>query len=432
MNNFQTILVAIFLSFFVFAVLIFSGVIKIGNDEGVLKGKVTIWGTWPNSVFRDSIESITAANQNLSLNYVRKDPFSYQQDLIEAFADGQAPDLFIITPDMIQRNDNFIYKIPYASYPEKTFRDSYIDGASVYLDDEGIIGMPLVVDPMVLYYNKDILSNEGIVNPVRTWDELFDLNNILTEREDSGVINRSMIALGQYNNINNAKEILSTLLIQNNNPIVGREGKTYYSLLNSNLLNLSVSPIEAVIQFFISFSNPSNTAYSWNQSLPSSFDMFTSGKLAFYIGRASELFNIETVNPNLSFDVTEIPQIKDSPTKRTYGEIYAIVVSKRSRNINLAFLVSGELNKPAYLNNLSIATSLPPASRFLLADKPVDNPYLFSFFNSALVSRSWADPDKQKSNLIFKEMIENILSNRLPLSQAINKANGQLDLLMKK
>jgi hypothetical protein len=49
-----------------------------------------------------------------------------------------------------------------------------------------------------------------------------------------------------------------------------------------------------------------------------------------------------------------------------------------------------------------------------------------------LVSRSWADPDKQKSNLIFKEMIENILSNVLPLSQATNKANGQLDLLMKK
>jgi hypothetical protein len=158
-----------------------------------------------------------------------------------------------------------------------------------------------------------------------------------------------MIALGQYNNINNVKDILSTLLIQNNNPIVGREGKSYYSLLNSNLLNLSVSPIEAVIQFFISFSNPSNTAYSWNQSLPSSFDMFTSGRLAFYIGRASELFNIERVNPNLSFDVTEIPQIKDSPTKRTYGEIYAIVVSKRSSSISSAFLVSGELNKPDYL-----------------------------------------------------------------------------------
>jgi ABC-type glycerol-3-phosphate transport system substrate-binding protein len=102
MNNFQTILVAVFLSFFVFAVLIFSGVIKIGSEKGVLKGKVTIWGTWPSSVFRDSIESITSANDNLTLNYVNKDPLTYQQDLIEAFADGRGPDLFIITPDMIQ------------------------------------------------------------------------------------------------------------------------------------------------------------------------------------------------------------------------------------------------------------------------------------------------------------------------------------------
>jgi ABC-type glycerol-3-phosphate transport system substrate-binding protein len=41
--------------------------------------------------------------------------------------------------------------------------------------------MPLFVDPIVLYYNKDILSNEGIVNPPRTWDELFLLNSVLTK-----------------------------------------------------------------------------------------------------------------------------------------------------------------------------------------------------------------------------------------------------------
>jgi len=432
MNNFQTVIVAIFLSFFVFAVLIFSGVIKIGSDPGVLKGRITIWGTLPNSVYSGLIESIVNKNQNLSLNYSSKDTASYQQDLIEAFADGRGPDLFIITPDMIQRNDNFILKIPFASYPEKNFRDSYIDGASIYLDNQGIIGTPLFVDPIVLYYNKDILSNEGLVNPPKTWDELFELNQILTRRENDGTIHRSMIALGQYNNINNVKEILATLLLQNDNPIVRRDKGSYFSLLKSNLLNLSISPIEAVLRFFISFSNPSNTAYSWNQSLPSSFNMFTSGKLAFYIGKASELFNIEAVNPNLSFDVTEIPQIKDYKTKRTYGDIYAIVINRRSPNINLAFQVVGELSRPEQSKQLSIRASLPPASRILLADKPVDNPYLFTFFNSALIARSWADPDKIKSDLIFKEMIDNILSNKLSLTQAVNKADGQLDLLMKK
>jgi ABC-type glycerol-3-phosphate transport system substrate-binding protein len=175
MNNFQTILVAVFLAFFVFAVLIFSGAINIpggGKDEGIT-GKIVIWGTFPNSVMTDSIDSFGSENKNLNLVYFKKEVSTYQQDLIEAFANGKGPDLFIITPDMIQRNSNFIYKIPYASYPKKTFTDSFIDGANIYLDNDGIMGFPLVVDPIVLYYNKDILTNEGIVNPPKTWDELF-------------------------------------------------------------------------------------------------------------------------------------------------------------------------------------------------------------------------------------------------------------------
>ena len=52
MSNFQTILVAIFLAFFVFAVLIFSGVIKIDGltkDKSIPGGKVVVWGTFPSS-----------------------------------------------------------------------------------------------------------------------------------------------------------------------------------------------------------------------------------------------------------------------------------------------------------------------------------------------------------------------------------------------
>lgn len=434
MSNFQTILVAIFLSFAVFAVLIFSGVIKIGSSKpgpNNLQGKVVIWGTFPSAPLIDVFDSVS--DKNLTVSYVKKDLSTYQQDLIEAFANNQAPDLFIITPDMLQRNDNFIYKIPYGSYPQKTFMTSFIDGASIYLNKESVLGFPVIVDPMVLYYNKDILTNEGIVYPPKSWDELFNMNSTLTKRDNSGKIFQSMIALGQYSNINNAKDIIATLLIQNNNSIVERGVDSgYVSTLKDNNLNLPVSPIEAVLKFFVEFSNPSITSYSWNRSLPNSLDMFTSGKLAFYLGRASELFNIQSINPNLSFDVTQIPQIKNSTAKRTYGDIYALAVNKNSASLATAFGVAGMLSQGDDAKNLSVSLSLPPASKILLADRPVDNPYLFTFFDSALITRSWLDPDKAKSNSIFRELIENLLSNNLSISEAVNKAQGQLELLLKK
>ena len=434
MNNFQTILVAIFLAFFVFAVLVFSGTIKIGGSSSSeeAKGSIVIWGTLPSSALSDSVSSIGRNNKSLQVKYSMKDASVYQQDLIESFANDNGPDLFIITGDMIQKNNNFIYKIPYANYPQKTFTDTFIEGANIYLDGENVLGFPLVVDPMVLYYNKDILTNEGVVYPPKTWDELFTLNPTLTKRDNSGTISQSMIALGQYNNINNVKDILATLLIQNDNPIVERaSSQKYVSTLNSSSSGSNTSSLQNVLSFFMEFSNPSNSAYSWNRSLNSSLDVFTGGKLAFYLGRASELFNIESINPNLSFDVTQIPQIKDSANKRTYGEIYAIVLNKKSTSLSTAATVAKELSTGEGAKILSTELSLPPASRTLLADKPED-PYLFTFFNSALISRSWLDPDKDKSNTIFKDLIENILSNNLSESEAMSKAQGQLELLLAK
>jgi ABC-type glycerol-3-phosphate transport system substrate-binding protein len=435
MSNFQTILVAIFLAFFVFAVLIFSGVIKIDGLTGkdnLPKGKVVVWGTFPSSSLSKVFDDISKDNKELNVSYKRKDTSFYQEDLIEAFANGEGPDLFIITADMIQKNENFLYKIPYTSYPEKTFRESYIDGADIYLDTEGVLGFPLVVDPLVLYYNKDILSNEGIVSPPKTWDELFILNSSLTKKENSGAISESMIAMGQYGNVNNVKDILSMLLAQNDNPIIKRGEKTgYVSTLDDSTSSTFVSPVEAVLKFFLEFSNSSSAVYSWNRSLPNSLDMFVGGELAFYLGKASELFTIESMNPNLSFDVTQVPQIKDTKAKRTIGDIYLTAINKRSTNLTSAFGVATMLSQGEVAKAFGAAVSLPPTSRALLSEKPTDN-YLFTFFNSALISRTWLDPDKAKSDMIFRELIENLLSNQLSMDIAINKAEGQLELLNKK
>jgi hypothetical protein len=50
---------------------------------------------------------------------------------------------------------------------------------------------------------------------------------------------------------------------------------------------------------------------------------------------------------------------------------------------------------------------------------------------SAIVSRSWLDPNKTSSDAIFNELIQNILSNKLSVSDSINKAQGQLDSINK-
>ncbi|MEI7688890.1 MAG: extracellular solute-binding protein [Candidatus Nomurabacteria bacterium] len=432
MNNFQTILVAIFLAFFVFGVLVFSGLINIGGSKtgkDAITGKIVVWGTLPYNQTSDLLDHLSGSGSKFTIKYVQQDENTYQNSLTEAFAKDQGPDLFILKPDMILRNSGFIYTIPYASYSEKSFRTTYIDGSDILLNKDGVMGYPLLVDPLVLYFNKNILANEGILYPPSTWNELFTLSSKLIKKRSDGAVTQSMIALGEYDNVNHSKDILSMLLLQNKNPIVSRTD-TGYILNLRDLAPDKTVPIEQVLNFFLEFSNPSKDSYTWNRAMDNSFDMFIKGNLAFYIGYASELFKIQSVNPNLSFDVAMIPQLKNTDAKTTYGQIDSVFISKKSKNLNSAFGVAALISSPDFLKDLAISASLPTADRSLLNVKPQD-PYLLTFFNSAIVSKSWLDPDKDKSNSIFSELVENSLSNKLSSLDAIDKASNQLDLIVR-
>ena len=420
MNNFQTILVSVFLAIFAFAVLIFSGLLDIGNKIGKNKepvGKIIVWGTVPSTDISKAFLDITTANREVEISYLQKDPDSYQADLVEAFARDNGPDLFIITSSMVLRNDSFIYKIPYTAYPKKTFIDNFIDGASIYAGTDSITALPFAVDPMVVYYNKDIMTNQGIAKQPNYWNELFELSSQLTQKKDDGTINQSMIALGRYDNVKHAKDIISTLLLQNNNPIIQLYSDRYRTSISLKEPNSEKSIAEEALSFYTEFSNPNYKAYSWNRSMPNSLDAFTSGKLAFYLGRASELFYIQEVNPNLSFDVKEMFQTPDT-NRRTYGDIYAMAINKKSKNIDLSVYIARLVSEGEYAEKMSQAISLPPVSRTVLASKPKDT-YMYTFYNSALISRSWFDPDSKKTNDIFNEMFDSILSNKLNISSAL-------------
>lgn len=434
MNNFQTILVAIFLAFFIFAVMIFSGMIKIGGSSSASKslaGKITIWGTFNSPDIYKVFDNTRDVNRDLIIDYAARNESNYKESLIEGFASGKGPDIFFITPDMVQKFSDYVYIIPYASYPEKAFRDAFIDGADAYLGQEGIVGFPIVTDPMVMYYNKDIIANEGVVSPPVYWDELFNLGSKLTKKKNDGTILQSMIALGRYENITHAKDILATLLLQGNNPIIKRTLTGGYTSTINDTSGDGTSSFEPILNFYTGFSNPSDSAYTWNRALPESIDSFTGGKLAFYLGRASELFKIQSVNPNLSFDVTSIPQIKNSATKRTYGEIYAVAVNKKAVDLATTLGVASLISTGDVAKNFAAAVSLPPASKALLAERPTD-PYLYTFFNSTIISRTWLDPDDTLSNKVFSELIENIVSNKLEVDSAISKAQLQLNFIIKK
>lgn len=422
MKNFQTILMVIFGAGAIIGIFIFSGFIKIGEDpENELKGSVVIWGEIEESSFNNAINSVIGnLSKNLTITYVKKNKDTYQSELLNAFARGIGPDLFMVTPSTMLANNDFVYKIPYESFSELSYRNKYIDGADIFLDGQGIKALPLVVDPLVLYYNKNILANEGIAIPPYYWDDLFKINSLITKKQDDGNIKESMIALGEYDNVFNAKAILSNLLLQSGNKIVSRDedGRLY-----STISEESAVP---ALRFFMEFSNKDLPAFSWSKSLPGSRYMFTSDRLALYVGFASEIFEIEKINPNLSFDVKEIMQTRDSKNKKAFGNIYALGISKSSRNLPAAFAVAFALTSDTSISELSKSLSLPPSTRSLLSI-PQKEPYLEIFFKSAIISNAWLEPGEMNTDSIFKELIDNVSSKKFEIKGALERANTQIN-----
>ncbi len=425
-TNFQVAILIIFGFFILLGVVLFStSKLKPGTD--VVDAPVVMWGTLSSEVVSRLTEKITADNKvSLQLTYVQKKPASFEKDLVEAIADGSGPDIVLISQDMIAKNTNKFVTISFATYSLRTFKDSFVDVGSVYLKSDGAVAIPFIVDPMVMYWNKTHFVNASVVNPPKEWSEFSEIVKKLTKKDSNFNIMQSGTALGEYQNILHAKDILSMLFLQAGAKIVTRNpDDSYRSSLYSNS-SLSDKPAGIIaLSFYTDFANPAKDSYTWNKSLKPSLDSFTSGDTSIYFGYASELAGISLKNPNLNFDVAKVPQVTGANKKSVFARIYGLAILKSSKSQNSAFNHIKALTSADSISVLSELTNLPPVRKDVLTAGSAD-PYMQIFNDSALIADTWIDPNSSDTDIVFKKMIESVIIGRESVDSAVNIADGEL------
>ena len=276
-----------------------------------------------------------------------------------------------------------------------------------------------------------MLNSAFIVSVPKYWDEITATVPQMVKSDGSGRISIAGINMGTFDNIAESKAILAELLIQNENRIVGIDPSSgkYRSLLGFD--TQSFERTKQSIEYFSSFSNIEKSNYSWNEALPPSLDMFIAGDLAYYIGRASEIANIRKKNPNLDFDVTFFPQVRDTTRISTFGYLTGIAISKQTKNLEASLAVASSLSGTSVTGPLASELGQAPTRFDLLANKPED-PYLSLFFQSAQVTDAWVDPDPQSSNTIFRNLMRSVNARALSIQDAINQAHTELNTLLER
>ena len=414
---------------------IFTGAIPISrtSDENGIAGQISVWLP-ENRAYAEKIisEDFRQANEKINVSFKKIPDGIYEREILEALAANNAPDVWLLSHELVFKHQNKISPIPFSQITKRTYLDTFIDAADIYLKPDNekdaghIIGLPLSIDPLVLYWNKDLFSGAGISQPPKTWDEFLDFSQKLTQADLAGNINQSGAALGEFNNIRRAKDIISLLILQTGNPIVEKEERK--AVLNEKF-GAPLNPAASAIRFFNEFSDSKKASYGWNLTLTEAQNAFASQKLGMYFGFASEYEKIARQNPHLNFDVVEAPQIKGGRIKATYGQMDALVLSKEAANSQAAWQLVIYLTSYDVQKKIQDEIGRPSVRRDVLA-QPGPQIQSATFNNSAVKTRLWLDPDAEKTYEIFKNMAESVKTGKINPEEASRKAKDRLQGLL--
>ena len=426
---FELTLIVVFIILMLFSLLFLSGYKPKKNTDGPVIGTVTIWGTLPKDRMEETLAAIEKQNEAyMGVSYKEIADNEFDSTLINALADEKGPDVILVSHEHLVSLRSKIAPISYEKYPVVDFRTSYIDGAQIYALTDGLYAYPLMVDPLMMYWNKNIHATDNLLEAPKTWESLVnDYLPTLIRRDADRSITRSVVAMGEYKNIHNAFGIVTALLLQaGSEGVINDVGNNYKINLN-NSKDGSIQPLKVSTDFYTRFSKPSNSLYSWNRSFSSDKDRFLAEDLALYFGYGSEAHDIEKQNPNLSFDIAELPQGASATVRRTYGRFYGLSALKSSDNLAGTLAVMQSLTSKDSAEKIAKLYDMVPVQRSSVSSGSNDT-YGRLAYKSAPVSYGWLSPSQEVVNDIFTTMTQDINENRKDLDSAVSDTLGRLEL----
>ena len=418
------------------------------------------WRVWDGpDDFAEIIEQYHRLHPNITINYRKLRYEEYEQALIEAFAVDRGPDIFSIhntwmrkyqskgllapVPDKImmvypQAKGNIKKEVVYKKITRRSItpaqvKNDYVD--VVYNDvviktkdeesgqiKEMVYGLPLSVDTLAMYYNRDLFNNAGITAAPEYWNREFQQDvKKLTKQNNKGEIIQSGVALGGADNIERAPDILSVLMMQNGAVMMDGNQVTFHRI-PPVFKSREYNPGLDALRFYTDFANPAKEVYSWNETLDSSLDLFIQNKLAIMFGYSYMLPIIKSRAPKLNFAIAPLPQIEGNLANINFANYWVEVVSHKSKNKEEAWdFIQFAANKKWVTSYLD-KTGRPPALRFLV-DKYKDNPETGVFTAQVLTAKSWyRGNDAPTAEKIMKEMIKEAVNSPRKLNDIINFA----------
>lgn len=434
------------------------------------KIELNIWGVVDdedayNTIFRD----YRVEHPNVQINYRRFRLEEYEDQLLNALAEDRGPDIFLIHNTWINKylpkttpmplstkvavtkvvgtikKEVILQVITDPSISVRSYKNSYPE--AVTLDtvrtinvstksdqrdfQQRIVAVPMSMDTLGLYVNKDLLNTAGIPTIPATWDKFQEAIPKLVKQNDKGDILQGGAALGTGYNIERAVDIISALMMQNGARMSSDEGRPTFGALPAELADQrDEPPAFQALTFYTDFANPEKAVYTWNDKQPNSLDAFLQGRIAFFFGYSYHLPTIRARAPKLNLGIAPLPQIEGNPVKNL-ANYWVWTVSKKTKSTDTSWNLLNFMIKPDEVKKY-LAEAKRPAAEKSLINEQLEDEDIGVFASQVLTAQSWyRGSDPQTMEEAFDQMAENVVNQVEDIPTAISNAVSKVSQTMK-
>jgi len=375
----------------------------------------------------------------------------YQDKFLTALADDVGPDIISIHARDLRKHATRLSPIPASVKvaniqttggldPKKivtveqnqmptvnTIKSNYLKtvGEDVIIAGKAY-GLPLTVDTMALYYNKDLLDAAGVATPPTNWEEFLAAVKASTKTDptDPTIIVQSAAGLGTGKNIDNAPDIYALLLAQKGVTVM-EDGSVRFA---QNDDRNQASPALESLRFYTDFARPDKEAYTWNESQPNALEEFVRGKSVFYFGFGFDYDRIKARAPQMNLAVTPMLQLSSEATINV-ANYWIETVTKKSKHKNEAWDFIRFLSTPENIKAYSEKAHVPSALRAHNKDQKNEEHVLAPFASQVLQAENWyRGKDYTAAQTAFRELIDGYL---LPYPPEIDPEDRDTNLIIK-
>ncbi len=358
---------------------------------------LNIWGLWESTDgFKAAFDNYQQLHPNVKINYTFQSTANYRTRVQTQIANGQGPDILLIHDSwvsmFVKSNTLAVAPPSIVSFDDysKIFYPVAVDSLT---SNKQIYAIPQEFDGLGLYYNEDLLKNQGIVPPTSWFDFVNDATK-MTTADSTGHIQTAGAALGTTSNVDHWSDILGLLFLQQP---------------SADLTKPNNDAGAQALQFYTSFATDPKHK-TWDVNMPSSTQAFAEGRLAFYFGPSWEAQVLRASNPQLHFKVAPVPQLPGNPTVN-WASFWAWGVASNSPNQTeawkfLNYLTSGDGEKAVYQEASKTRLFGEPYSRVDLQSELANDPLVGAFVNQAPKASFWYLASDTYDAGINEEMIK--------------------------